>query len=284
MRWPDHPDAPLTQRQREYVLGAVLGDDSLQMNAGSVNAHLRTQQSLAHQSYLKWKYDEMKDHTRVPPRLIRNPRYDRLHWTVRFHTRATPELTTLYRLCYPRGRKAVSEDWLRQLTAFSPAVWYMDDGTYAPGPGRHFCMLYTGAFPYAQQLLINRYLQTQWGVTGCVIQHNRRQWCLRFTRLGTQQLLKIVEPYVTGIPSMRYKLGWPEQRWKQPVQEAMNRWLYAWRQSEDAVLRQRYGRAQARTLAQRLQRTLNAVRLRARKLGLDGRQADRVRDGSPIYN
>ena len=32
MRWPDRPYAPFTQRQREYVLGAVLGDDSLLVN------------------------------------------------------------------------------------------------------------------------------------------------------------------------------------------------------------------------------------------------------------
>ena len=145
-------------------------------------------------------------------------------------------------------------------------------------------MLHTGAFPYAQQALIKRYLQTRWGVTGCVIQHNRRQWCFRFTRLGTQQLLNIIEPHLMAIPSMRYKLGYPKQGWKQAINEAMNGWLHAWREREDALLRQRYGHVPAVVLAQRLQRTLNAVHLRARKLGLNGWHPDRVSDGVASYN
>ncbi len=37
-------------------------------------------------------------------------------------------------------------------------------------------------------------------------------------------------------------------------------------------------------LMQRLKRTLNAVHLRARKLGLNGWQPDRVSDGLAAYN
>ena len=38
MRWPESPYPKLSQQQREYVLGAVLGDDSLLMNTGSLHA------------------------------------------------------------------------------------------------------------------------------------------------------------------------------------------------------------------------------------------------------
>jgi hypothetical protein len=185
-------------------------------------------------------------------------------------------------LCYPKDRKTVSLEWLNQLTAFSLAVWYMDDGTYASG--RNFCMLYTGAFPYKQQRIIQCYLAKHWHVTGCAIQRNRRQWCLRFTRLGTQQLLNIVEPYIkVEVPSMLYKLGYPERGWTRPIQERMNGWVYRWKHAEDALLRQQYGFVRSTFIAERLGRSKNAVQLRARKLGLDGWRADRVSDDQGSY-
>ncbi len=281
-RWSNLIYPALTQRQREYVLGAVLGDDSLSLRRVSRHAYLRTQQSLAHQDYLIWKFHVMQNHVLTPPRLVRNVRYDRIHWGVRFTTRTTPDLTALYRLCYPNDCKTISLAWLIQLTAFSLAVWYMDDGTYAPG--RHFSMLYTGAFPYKQQRLIQRYLDERWNITDCVIQHNRRQWCLRFTRRGTQQLLSIIESHIKAeVPSMLYKLDHPERRWTRPICERMNGWLYAWTRDEDALIRQQYGYVHAKFVAERLDRSVNAVRMRARKLGLDGWHADRVSDGRGVY-
>jgi len=224
----------------------------------------------------------MKNHTFKPPQVSKQPRYERIHWGIRFTTRTTPDLTALYRLCYPNGKKAVSLAWLNQSTEFSLAVWYMDDGSYAPG--RDFCMLYTGAFPYRQQTMIRKYLHERWGITGCVMQRNRQQWCLRFTRLGSQQMLRLVEPYIrTEAPSMLYKLGYPERRWERPIQERMNRWLYAWTPAEDALLREQYGCACAKFIAERINRSANAVQMRARKLGLDGWRADKVSDGNGSY-
>jgi hypothetical protein len=158
----------------------------------------------------------------------------------------------------------------------------MDDGSYAPSPSRHFCMLYTGAFPFSQQRLIAKYFQSRWRITGFAIQRNRQQWCFRFIRQGTQQLLRIVEPYVMKIPSMRHTLGYPERGWKAPVQASMDRYANAWGKREDNLLMAHYGYLRARVLAERLGRTVIAVQLRARKLGLDG-WPDRVSDEHGSY-
>ncbi len=281
-RWSHLIYPTLTSRQREYVLGAVLGDDSLVLRSVSRHACLRSSQSLAHRDYLMWKFHVMQNHVLTPPRLTRNDRYGRVHQGIRFTTRTTPDLTALYRLCYPKDRKTVSLAWLSQLTAFSLAVWYMDDGTYAQG--RNFCLLYTGAFPYKQQRFVQHYLEKRWGITGCVIQHNRQQWCLRFTRLGTQQLLTLVEPYIrTEAPSMLYKLGYPRRAWTRPIQERMNPWVYGWTADEDALLHQQYGYVRAKFIAERLNRSANAVQLRAQRLGLDGWRANKVSDGHGVY-
>ncbi len=279
MRWPERPYPTLTQRQREYVFGAVLGDDSLVLRSASINGYLKTIQSVAHQDYLIWKYEIMKDHTLMSPKLVGSRRKDRIHWGVRFHTRATPDLTVCYRLCYPNGRKTVSNAWLNQLTAFSLAVWYMDDGSYAQG--RDFCMLYTGAFTYREQRLLQRYLHERWRITDFVIQRNRQQWCLRFTRRGTQQLLAVIEPFIPLIPSMEYKLGGPNRPWKRSINELMNHHANAWRPSQDAFLTKHYGDLSGQDIAKHLGRTLNAVYLRANKLGLE---ADQVSDGYGIYS
>ena len=282
MRWSNVVYPTLTQCQREYILGAVLGDDSMVLPEASLNAYLRATQSVAHTSYLVWKYEIMKNHTLQPPKPVSSRRGDRVHHGIRFHTRVTPELTALYRLCYPKGKKTVSQTWLDQLTAFSLAVWYMDDGTYAPG--RDFCMLYTGAFPYSQQLLLRNYLRARWRVTDFVIQRNRQQWCLRFTRRGTQQLLEIIDPHVQPVPGMLYKLGGAGRPWKRSINPAMDRHHNAWKKTEDRLLERRYGHVPAIDLAQQLGRTRNAVCLRANKLGLNGWQPDRVSDGQGAYH
>ncbi len=282
MRWSHLTYPLLTQRQREYILGAVLGDDALSAHGQSLNARLVTCQSLDHKPYLFWKYHLLENFTLSPPRVIQSPRYDRIHQLVRFHTRATPEITILYKLCYPNGRKFVSLEWLQQLSAFSLAVWYMDDGTYAPQ--RDFSVLYTGAFSFREQQLIIKYLKMRWGITGCVIQRNRRQWCLRFSRLGTQQFLKIIRPHIESeVPSMRYKLGYPDYGWLRPIQDCMNRYLHAWQSSDDDLLRTWYGHLPTKELSRRLDRTPNAIYMRVTKLGVALSQTDRVSDGQGIY-
>ena len=41
-----------------------------------------------------------------------------------------PELAELRQAMYVGGKKVLSEDYLKQLTPLSLAIWYMDDGSY----------------------------------------------------------------------------------------------------------------------------------------------------------
>jgi len=180
----------LKEVQHQIVVGTLLGDGSMRCKT---NALLEINHSLHQRGYVDWKYRQLADLVRTPPR-ARKGNGGRIAY--RFVTRSLEELTPYFHLFYGSGRKRVPELELTQLTL---AVWFMDDGSRS----RSSVYLNTQQYDRASQERLLRLLREQWGI-GATLNRDKSYYRVRISVGGMKRFAELVEPYL--LPELRYKL------------------------------------------------------------------------------
>jgi recombination protein RecA len=114
----------LSDQQIQLILGSLMGDGSLSPNAhGRSGIRFRMGHSAEHAAYLDWKVSLLGN--------IRCTRISSAKGAVFADLTPLPELAELHAAVYfGTGKKHLSWDYLKQLTPFALAVWYMDDGCF----------------------------------------------------------------------------------------------------------------------------------------------------------
>lgn len=125
----------LTQEQKEYLIGLILGDLFIEKGKRSLNARLRFEQSIIHKDYLMFLYDLFKPLTNMLPKIqIRKPdsRTGKQYNSIRFATLAMPCLNFYHDLFYYKENfkfiKKVPSNICELLSARALAFLIMDDG------------------------------------------------------------------------------------------------------------------------------------------------------------
>jgi hypothetical protein len=200
--WERNELQALSQRQTEYVYGALLGDDGLKKHHPTGNAYLSVSHSKSQAEYVKFKYEIMSGFVRSGIKVYHDKRPDRQD-TVGFRTICHPVFTKLYEEIYPLGRKTICREWLERLTPFSLAIWYMDDGSLTQSNGQ--MRISTEAFSYQEQRLLQAFLAEKWGIRPHIKPSQAaKKWVLYFDAIERDKLFALISPYV--IDCMRYKL------------------------------------------------------------------------------
>jgi recombination protein RecA len=116
------------------------------------------------------------------------------------------ELDELREAVYVGGKKVFSWDYLKELTPFALAVWYMDDGSFAVrrkdgSAGRSdICVQ---AMDKGSQRRLQATLRETYGLS-CKLVDRVGQAFIIFDRDGTEALHELIAPYVPAV--MEYKL------------------------------------------------------------------------------
>lgn len=126
----------LSQMQKEYLAGSLLGDDSLSLrNVSTGRARLHMAHCTKQLEYLKWKYDIMKPFFLADIKPYTYKGSAKFPYTFTIYKAVSiehDELGAYYEMFYPlrtNRKKCVPDNIEDLLTAFSLAVWYMDDGS-----------------------------------------------------------------------------------------------------------------------------------------------------------
>lgn len=153
----------LSNRQKDILLGTLLGDGCLEKNGRYVR--LRIDHSGKQGEYVKWKYLAFRNIAANKPRL--SEIYDRRtskiykHW--RFDTQSLPCLEKHKSLFYRKGQKIVPMNISYLLKSrLTLAVWFMDDGY-----NRNDCSaMYfnTQAYSLNEQMLLQKCLKFNFGL------------------------------------------------------------------------------------------------------------------------
>jgi recombination protein RecA len=196
----------LSDFQWQVVLGGLMGDGALSPTRSGHGARFRWGHGVKQATYGDWKASLFANLT--------VSRSTNSKGAVFHDVQPLAELAELRRAVYVEGRKVLSDDYLKELTPLSLAIWYMDDGSFVfrsaskqqrtqGGSGRsEICVQ---AFDPTSQERLRSYLADTWGINARLSQRGAcRQAFLVFPRSETDKLHALVAPFVH--PSMDYKL------------------------------------------------------------------------------
>ncbi len=198
----------LSGQQLQLVLGALMGGGSLSPNTrGRPGTRFRMGHGAAQAAYLDWKVGLLGN--------VGCSRASSAKGAVFADLSPLPELAELQEAVYfGDGQKHLSWEYLKALTPFALAVWYMDDGCFTlrsegvqertqGGSGRtEICV--QAMSPGSRERLAD-YLRDTHGLDVKVVERgSRRQAILQFTTAASEKFQRLVAPYVH--PSMEYKL------------------------------------------------------------------------------
>ena len=198
----------LSGQQMELILGALMGDGNLSPNPrGRSGTRFRMGHGAKQAAYLDWKVSLLGN---IGCTLSSNAK-----GAVFADLTPLPELAELREAVYfGDGKKHLSWEYLKALTPFALAVWYMDDGCFTVrskgvqertrgGTGRiEICV--QAMSPGSRERLADYLRDTHQLNVKVVTRGSRSQAILQFTTAASEKFQKLVAPYIH--PSMEYKL------------------------------------------------------------------------------
>lgn len=192
----------LSQRQKEILIGIILGDGHLEKNGR--NVRLRVDHGLRQKEYLYWKYNEFKGLCRGKPRLVikKDSRTDKIYSWWHFSTSSNSCFDDLYKTFYFAKRKIIPKnisDLLR--SPLSLAVWYMDDG-YKRNDCRAL-RISTDCFTFKKQISLKECLKKNFGIK-TNIHKKGKTWNIYVPSSESKDFSLIIKEYV--FREMRYKI------------------------------------------------------------------------------
>lgn len=201
-------NATLSSRQRSFIIGSLLGDGTMRIGEGAINANFKVEQGLQQKEYVFWKYEILKDWVYTEPKIsMRNDSqgtaYAKSWW---FRTIRHPVLTEIYNRFYTResfrvGRKIVPKDIAKHLDSLALAVWIMDDGSYARGN----IDISTYSFTLPEIHVLQEALMKNFSVHMRYHKDRDKGYRMQCNNSETKKLVRTIYPYI--MPSMMYKIG-----------------------------------------------------------------------------
>jgi recombination protein RecA len=198
----------LSDQQMQVILGSLMGDGNLSPNTrGRSGTRFRMGHAAKQAAYLDWKVSLLGN--------IGCSRTSNAKGAVFADFTPLSELAEVHDAVYfGDGKKHLSWDYLKELTPFALAIWYMDDGCFTlrskgvqertqGGSGRiEICV--EAMSPGSRERLL-QYLRDTHGLDVRIRTSGaRRVPVLQFTTSASEKFQKLVAPFIH--PSMAYKL------------------------------------------------------------------------------
>jgi hypothetical protein len=193
----------ITKRQREIIIGTILGDGYLQ-KTGKKNARLKLEHSEKQRDYIFWKYQELKNLMQdKPKKIVRyNPKWKKEYIYYRCQTHSMPFLGKLKRYFYDDNGKKVIPTNIKNLlkSELSLAVWYMDDGYYYKRD--EVIYIYLPKYKEEELERLKLVLKDNFDVEIKVI-YKKGYPCIYLNKEETKKFFNMVGKYI--VECMRYK-------------------------------------------------------------------------------
>ena len=193
----------LSDRQREIVVGLLLGDGHLETQNNGQTYRLKIEHTYWQKEYADWLYQIFKDWVLTPPQkkeqIVNGVKYDK-YW---FSTISHGAFRFYARQFYRGKRKILPKLIGKWLTPLSIAIWFMDDGSIKSKYHRAL-ILNTQSFTKLELEMMIEILRRKFDIQ-TNLRKQRNLYQLLITGPSAEKLAGIIKPYL--IPSMNYKLG-----------------------------------------------------------------------------
>ena len=190
----------LTQRQKEILIGTLLGDAHLEKNGRY--SRVRVDHYSKHREYIYWLAQELLPFSLKPRQIFETDkrngkRYSRWH----FSTKSLPIFEEFRKLFYGGKRKIIPSLLAELISPLSLAIWYMDDG-FRRRDSRGF-YLCTSSFTEGEQNFIQETLKTQFKLLTRV-HHQHELGRIFIPSAYADRFNDLIKPFV--LPVFHYKL------------------------------------------------------------------------------
>lgn len=185
---------PLTQEEKEFLFGTLMGDGHLQKIGKSIMG--RINHSTKQESFCKHKQNKLGNLTyEVKYRIarIKEKVYNQCYFCFKPNTKLIP----IYNMFYKDGKKDIPED-LSLLTPKAMAWWFMDDGTAS---SRCSISIATCGFSLEGLLRLQKYLKETYGISVTI----QKDFKLYFNTKSALIFYNLTKEYV--IEDMMYKFN-----------------------------------------------------------------------------
>jgi len=195
---------PFSEKQKQLVLGSLLGDGKIEASRNVFAIRHSTKQY----DYCKYKLEILKEHCSYnEPKILKNydHRYDTFNDTCFFATLSHGYIESIYPTIYINGNKTVTKEWLDILDDFALSVWYMDDGnTYYSDYGSPCCRLHTESFSKYENNIIKEWFENKYNISPSIKNKDADNYYLYFNVEDSFKLIDIIKKYC--IDNLKYKV------------------------------------------------------------------------------
>lgn len=193
----------LTKKQKEILVGLILGDGHLETLNNGKTYRLKVEHSLKQREYLDWLYLNFKDWINKVPEVRKRTSLGKIIETYGFTTYTSSILRFYAQQFYLNRKKIIPKMIDKIITPQSLAVWFMDDGSIK-SKAHKALVIHTHGFSKDDLLLITKVLENKFGLK-IGLQKQYDKWRLYIYSKSVDNFKKIISSYI--LPSMQYKLG-----------------------------------------------------------------------------
>lgn len=192
----------LSNRQKEILIGTILGDAHLEKLHTPELSRLKIEHSLKQKEYVDWFYEEFKNWIRTKPKQKIKKVFGKIHKNYGFCTYGHRLLGNFQKDFYLEKKKIIPDNLFENITPLSLAVWYMDDGSIKSNKHKGV-FLNTQSFSVKDVKILQSILEIKFGIASSTRKDETGEQIYLGGESG-EKFIKIIEPFV--IPSMKYKI------------------------------------------------------------------------------
>ncbi len=197
----------MTDKQRDVLIGLLLGDACLETQNGGQTYRLKIEQSLKHQAYLFHLYELFKDWVLTQPRNRQVVSRGFTSHNLVFQTVSHSAFRFYAQQFYADGKKQVPKLIHRWLTPRALSYWFMDDGSIKSKQSKGL-IFNTQGFKRSEVERLAGVLQKVFALQASV--RNQKDGCQIYVSGSSyERFVELVSPHI--IDEMQYKLPSPRR-------------------------------------------------------------------------
>jgi len=192
----------LSKRQKEILIGLILGDGHLEKLYTPTLGRLKVEHSYKQKDYVDWLYNEFRNWVRSEPKAKKKNVWNKIYQNYGFLTYGHRLLGEFQEKFYREGKKIVPNDLGKDITPLGLAVWFMDDGSIKSN--RHKGLfLNTQDFKKSDVRRLQRILRNKFSIPSLTRKDGKGEQ-IYLGGNSAEKFIEIIRFYV--IPSMEYKI------------------------------------------------------------------------------
>ena len=192
----------LSKRQKEILIGLILGDGHLEKLYTPILGRLKVEHSYKQKDYVDWLYKEFRNWVRSKPKIRSLKAWGKLRKNYRFSTYGHKILGEFRERFYEGKKKIVPNDIEKDITSLGLAVWYMDDGSIKSKKHKGV-FLNTQGFRENSVMKLQKMLGNKFGIKSTTRKEKNGKQIYLGGKSG-EKFIALAKPYI--ISSMKYKI------------------------------------------------------------------------------